>query len=64
MAQQFENMKIEVQGKKVIITIEDHTKESGTSASGKSKTVASTRGNVQVEGANGLVVGLNCYRKV
>jgi hypothetical protein len=63
MPQQFENMTIEVIGKKVVITIIDHTKEFGTSASGKSKTVASTRGNVQVEGTDGLIVGLNSYRK-
>jgi hypothetical protein len=64
MAQQFENLKIEVQGNTVIITIIDHTREFGVSASGKSKTVASTKGNVQIEGTDGLVIGLNAYRKV
>jgi hypothetical protein len=64
MAQQFENLTIEVKGTSIVITIKDHTKESGISASGKSKTVASTRGNVEVEGANHLVIGLNAYRKV
>jgi hypothetical protein len=63
MPQQFENLKIEVRGNQVIITIIDYTKEFGLSASGKSKTVASTKGNVQVEGADGLVIGLNAYRK-
>jgi hypothetical protein len=62
--QNYENLTIEVKDKTVIITIKDHTKEFGVSTSGKSKTVASTRGNVQVEGANGLVVGVNAYRKV
>jgi hypothetical protein len=62
--QNYENLTIEVKGNTVIITIKDHTKEYGVSTSGKSKTVASTRGNVQVEGANGLVVGVNAYRKV
>ncbi len=61
--QQYENLKIEVIGNKVVITILDHTKEFGLSASGKSKTVASTKGNIQVEGADGLVIGLNAYRK-
>jgi hypothetical protein len=61
--QTYENLTIEVKGNNVIITIKDHTKEYGVSASGKSKTVASTRGNVQVDGANGLVLGLNAYRK-
>lgn len=64
MAQQFENMTIEVKGNSVVITIKDHTKEFGMSASGKSKTVASTKGNIEVEGANHLVIGLNAYRKV
>lgn len=62
--QQFENMTIEVKGNTVVITIIDHTKEFGLSSSGKSKSVAGTRGNVQVEGTDGLVIGLNAYRKV
>ena len=61
--QQFENMTIEVKGKSVIITIKDHTKEFGLSKSGKSKTVATTGGNAQVDGTDGLVIGLNAYRK-
>ncbi len=62
--QNFENMTIEVKGNSVVITIKDFTKEQGLSSSGKSRTVATTRGNVQVEGANGLVLGVNAYRKV
>jgi len=62
--QNYENLTIEVKGNSVVITIIDYTKEFGVSASGKSRTVASTRGNVQVEGADGLVLGLNAYRKV
>lgn len=62
--QSFENMTIEVVGTKVVITIIDHTLESGLSASGKSKTVASTRGNVVLASANGLSIGINAYRKV
>jgi hypothetical protein len=61
--QQYENLKIEVKGNQVIITILDHTKEYGLSASGKSKKVASTSGNIPVEGAEGLVIGVNAYRK-
>ena len=61
--QNFENLTIEVKGNSMIITIKDFTKEQGMSGSGKSKTVASTRGNVQVDGANGLIIGLNAYRK-
>ena len=63
MTQKFENMTIEVKGNEVTIKILDHTKEYGLSSSGKSKNVASTRGNVQVEGANGLIIGVNAYRK-
>ena len=61
--QQYENCTIEVKGKSVVITITDFTKEHGLSSSGKSITVASTRGNVHVEGAGELVVGLNAYKK-
>ena len=50
--QTYENLTIEVKSNNVIITLKDHTKEYGVSASGKSKTVASTRGNVQVDGAD------------
>jgi len=62
--QQFENMTIEVKGNTVVITIKDHTKDRGLSGSGKSKIVATTSGNVQVDGAEGLVIGINAYRKV
>jgi hypothetical protein len=58
-----ENLTIEVKGNSVVITIKDFNKESGLSGSGKSKTVASTKGNVQVDGTNGLIIGLNAYRK-
>ena len=64
MAQEYKNLQIEVKGKSIVITILDYTKEIGLSASGKSKTVATTSGNVQVEGTNGVVIGLNAYRKV
>jgi hypothetical protein len=62
--QKFDNLTIEVKGKTIVITIQDYTKESGTSSSGKSKTVASTRGNVTIEGTGELVIGLNAYRRV
>ncbi len=61
--QNFENLKIEVKGNSIIITVIDYTKEFGLSSSGKSKTVASTRGNVTIENTNGVVIGLNAYRK-
>ncbi len=62
--QKFENLTIEVKGKTIVITIQDFTKEFGLSSSQKSKTVASTRGNIEVQGADQLILGLNAYRKV
>jgi hypothetical protein len=61
--QEFQNLTIEVKGKTIVITIKDYTKEFGLSSSGKSKSVASTKGNVQVEGTDGVIVGVNAYRK-
>ncbi len=63
MAQEYKNLQIRVEGKQIVITIPDYTLSIGTSASGKSKTIATTSGNVQVEGTGGVVVGLNVYRK-
>jgi len=54
-----ENIEItEKDGKLTIIV--DLTKESGPSASGKSITIASTHGNVKLEG--GATIGLNVYK--
>ncbi len=47
---------------KVIIEI-DLSAPARISASGKTMVVASTRGNVEVPGTDGLVIGLNAYRK-
>lgn len=63
MAQEFKNLKIEVKGNSIVITIADYTKDFGLSGSGKSKIVATTSGNVPVEGTNGIVIGINAYRK-
>jgi hypothetical protein len=56
-----ENIKIE-EGKGVLVIRIDMTKEGKLSASGKSKVIASTQGNVAV-GA-GMYLGVNLYRKV
>lgn len=56
------NIEAEVKAGKLVLTI-DVAAEHGRSASGKSTIVATTRGNVQVPGANGLVLGLNAYRR-
>ncbi len=55
-----ENIKWEVKGNKLIIEI-DLTKESGLSKSGKTITIASTRGNQKIEGTD-AVIGLNVYK--
>lgn len=57
------NTKFAVKGNILTITI-DLSQNLGMSATGKSQMVASTHGNVLVEGTDGLTVGLNAYRKV
>lgn len=63
MPQEFENMTVKVEGNKVTLIILDHTKDYGPSPSGKTHRVATTGGNVAIDGTNGLVIGLNAYRK-
>ena len=47
-----------------ILTIKvDLTKEFGKSSSGKTVIIATTEGNVSVEGAEDKKVGLNVYKK-
>ncbi len=55
-----ENVKWEVKDDKLIIEI-DLTKEFGLSKSGKTLTIASTRGNQKIEGTD-AVIGLNVYK--
>ena len=55
-----ENVKWEVKDNKLIIEI-DLTKEFGLSKSGKTITIASTRGNQKIEGTD-AVIGLNVYK--
>ena len=55
-----ENVTWEVKDNKLIIEI-DLTKESGLSKSGKTITIASTRGNQKIEGTD-AVIGLNVYK--
>ena len=55
-----QNVKYEIKDDKLIIEI-DLTKEFGPSKSGKTITVASTRGNQKIEGTN-VVIGLNVYK--
>ncbi len=55
-----ENVKWEVKDNKLIIEV-DLSLESGLSKSGKTITIASTKGNQKIEGTN-AVVGLNVYK--
>ena len=55
-----ENVKWEVKDNKLIVEI-DLTKEFGLSKSGKTITIASTRGNQKIEGTD-AVIGLNVYK--
>lgn len=54
------NVDIKVSGTTAVITV-DLAARLGKSASGKSETVASTEGNVEVPGFPGLRIGLNAY---
>ncbi len=55
-----QNVKLEVKDDKLIIEI-DLTMEFGPSKSGKTITIASTRGNQKIEGTD-AVIGLNVYK--
>ena len=55
-----QNVKWEVKDNKLIVEI-DLTKEFGLSKSGKTITIASTRGNQKIEGTD-VVIGLNVYK--
>ncbi len=55
-----QNVEWEIKGDKLIVEI-DLTKEFGPSKSGKTITIASTRGNHQVEGTD-AIIGLNVYK--
>lgn len=35
----------------------------GKSASGKTDLIATSEGNQKIDGGNGAIIGLNCYRK-
>ena len=55
-----QNVKWEIKDGKLIIEI-DLSEEFGPSKSGKTITVASTRGNQEVEGTD-VIIGLNAYK--
>lgn len=55
-----QDVKQEIKEDKLIIEI-DLTQDFGLSKSGKTITIASTRGNQKIEGTN-AVIGLNVYK--
>ena len=57
-----ENIEMTVTGNILTITI-DLTKDFGLSASGKSISIASTKGNQSVPGHEDIKLGVNVYRR-
>ena len=55
-----QNVKYEIRDDKLIIEV-DLTQEFGPSKSGKTITIASTRGNQKIEGTD-AIIGLNIYK--
>ena len=55
------NIKMENKANKLVLEI-DLTKNFGRSKSGKSIIIATTEGNVSIEGADNIKLGLNCYK--
>ena len=55
------NTEVSKDGKTLTITI-DLTKDFGPSASGKTISIASTKGNQAIDGAGGARLGLNLYK--
>lgn len=56
------NVKTEVKGKILTITV-DLSQSQGDSKSGKTEIIATTGGNVTIDGTGGVVMGLNIYKK-
>ena len=55
-----ENVNMSVKGDKLVIEI-DLKHRGEVSSSGKSIFVATTSGNADVPGADGMKIGINCY---
>jgi len=56
------NVELKIEGEILTIKV-DLTKEFGPSSSGKTTIIASTEGNVSLEGHDEIKVGLNVYKK-
>jgi hypothetical protein len=57
------NIEYKVEKDKLVITV-DLKKEFGVSKSGKNTIIASSEGNVAIDGADGVKIGLNVYKPV
>lgn len=57
-----QNVQMEIKGSKLIIEV-DLSQEFGISASGKSMSIASTKGNKDI-GMDNIKMGLNIYKPV
>jgi hypothetical protein len=57
-----QNVTVKVEGNKLVIEV-DLTKELRPSSSGKTILIASSEGNANVPGHEGVKFGLNVYRK-
>lgn len=57
-----ENMKMEINGNTLTITV-DLTKDLGLSKSGKTRIIATSRGNAKIPGSD-ATIGLNIYKRV
>jgi hypothetical protein len=57
-----ENVQLTLEGEVLVIKV-DLSKTQGPSKSGKSIIIATTAGNAKVPGHDGVLVGLNVYRK-
>jgi hypothetical protein len=56
------NVTAKVVGNKLTIEV-DLSQAGHASASGKSMVIGSTEGNVEIPGSNGLILGVNAYRR-
>ena len=56
------NVEMEVKGNILTVKV-DLSKTFGKSGSGKTTIIASTEGNVAIDGGNGAIMGLNIYKK-
>jgi len=56
------NVELSVEGNILTVKV-DLTKEYGPSSSGKTIIVASTEGNADIPGYDGIKIGLNVYKK-